>query len=1753
MSRSSVIRIFIVNIAYALKNLKQGKFMIFFDSILNVLGRINNGDYICKNILKFIICVFVMSGLAACSDDNSNVRVNTSPTTDDVILLTDRANQDSLEAYTLENFKDTFLNDIIQKIEENSATGVIITISNSDSGVAKNVILDTTRDNWKDSTMDIFGLIGGEDGNYELTIVITYFSDNGQTGTETTGRLTIFFDSTAPFISSITPTIDFLPITNKENFSFTITFNENINIDTFTAEDFTITPAGLVSVTGVSFDSGTTVPITATTATVTVTTDIPTIQSGDLTISVGVNYEDEVGNEATEDTQLYEIDVELPTVITVDHTTTETDNEYSIIYTFSEEIEGITASNFEIITGVGMIASDIIHDKDTVTLSVTNADETITIRVRDFVDIDKNIGNETIRTLELGELTIIQSDLTIEDGDIYPSGDNYIFTLRFTADVLAESVSKDDFMITAPGNITILNITPSTGIVKAVTVEFKFTDANNTAKDEITIVKGSIRNDVQTNNNSIVISIDRAPRILSIGGNNKTKFNKSDLEGISNVISYTLNFSEAIDGLDKNDFIITPDSNVSAQTVTPNADLTEATVDFIVVGNTDAAFSIALPNGSYTDQGGNENKETIADLPINITIDTIAPTITGPTDYNVATQSFTLTIDFSEALNLDSTHAVIFESNIELTNASTTDSITIDNNGSEGNGRAEIVLSIDVSKTQATITISGNSYSDTLGNTGENNYTFTIDVESLVSNWFTVGACQNFPFDGGTGSASKPYQISHICQIQNIDDNTVDSLGYTNLLAANYILIADIDASYTRNWNSEQGFNPIGNITNGYTGTFDGEGFTIRNLTIDRSGDNNVALFGSNSGIIKDFTLENIDITGNNFVGGFVGQNDGTIDNGNVSGSVNGAEYVGGLVGLNNGTIENSSSSSSVNGNNYAGGLVGSNYDGTISNSISSGSVNGNSYAGGLVGSNYDGTISNSISSGSVNGNSYVGGLVGSNNSGTILNSSSSGSVDGIDNVGGLVGHHIAGMIDNSSAFGNVSGGSNNVGGFVGLSQVGTILNSTSSGSVSGSNAGGFIGFDLDGIYSGDRYCQQDSSLPAVGNNSNITGITTYDVNCEFIPISTTSELQAINNNLNANYRLVNDIDLSGVDFMPLGNLTNNFDGTFDGNGFTIRNLTIDLPASSNLGLFGVNSGTIHDVTLDNADITGNNFVGGLVGQNIAGSYSGNRYCQHNSEISAVGTNEYIPGITTYEANCEVILISTADGLQAINGNLNENYRLVNDIDLSGVDFMPLGNLANFDGTFDGRGFTIRNLTINSPSVIYVGLFGYNTGTIKDITLDSVDITGNNRVGGLVGYSVGGTILNSSSSGSVSGNNNIGGLIGYSVGGTISSSSFSGNVEGNFYVGGLVGYNLGGTILSSGSSGNIEGNFHVGGLIGSNNFGPINHSRFSGSVSGGFFFGGFVGSNDNGFYVNNIWCNPAGVNDPLQTAGKGGDDDGNVEGIDQYICISTADELQDINDNLSEGYMLINDIDLSGVSFTPIGDYDNTFDGTFDGGGFTISNFTINSLSSSYVGLFGYNEGTIRGVILENATITVGNFNIGGLVGYNEGTIENSISSGSVRGNFSVGGLVGFNNGIIDNSSSSASIKGVVLSAGGLVGNNNGTINMSSSSGNVNGNLNTGGFVGNNGGTISNSSSFGSISGILDAGGFVGYNEGTIENSNSSAGSVLSNGNTGGFVGMNDSDSTYINDEWCVIGGSSLEDSGDDGDIDEIDFLGACE
>ena len=233
--------------------------------------------------------------------------------------------------------------------------------------------------------------------------------------------------------------------------------------------------------------------------------------------------------------------------------------------------------------------------------------------------------------------------------------------------------------------------------------------------------------------------------------------------------------------------------------------------------------------------------------------------------------------------------------------------------------------------------------------------------------------------------------------------------------------------------------------------------------------------------------------------------------------------------------------------------------------------------------------------------------------------------------------------------------------------------------------------------------------------------------------------------------------------------------------------------------------------------------------------------------------------------------------------------------------------------------------------------------------------------------------------------------------------------------------------------------------------------------------------------------------------------------------VTSADGLMNIAKLVNGGKSDINitldtDIDLTGKDWTPIGtDYDNSYKGTFDGGGHTITGLTFTT-NDKYAGLFGWlnKAGTVKNVVMEGVQITSNQIyggSIGGVAGYSWGTIENCSVSGSVSGTVYVGGVVGAQiDGSITGCSSSATVKGTV-DVGGVAGqtNSSATLTACYATGNVTleiapkKNIAGGSLVGMNAGSsllacyaTGNVTSTGSSTGYMHIGGFLGDNYTTV-------------------------------------------------------------
>ncbi len=313
-------------------------------------------------------------------------------------------------------------------------------------------------------------------------------------------------------------------------------------------------------------------------------------------------------------------------------------------------------------------------------------------------------------------------------------------------------------------------------------------------------------------------------------------------------------------------------------------------------------------------------------------------------------------------------------------------------------------------------------------------------------------------FAGGSGTANDPYQVSTAEHLNNVRE-------YHN---SHFQQIADIDLS---EYSDDDGWEPIGRATSAFSGTYDGQGYSIKNLFVSRL-QNNIGLFGrTNNAVLKNITITNGSVRGLTRTGGLVGQNTSTeIINCHFEGVVLGGEHTGGLAGtVVFGSISASSGYGTVSGGSFrTGGLVGNAENATIEDSHFSGSVSSSSLqVGGLLGYGTSGTVITRCYAENVDveGTGNAGGIAGFL-SGTLSYSYASGKVTSGNIGGGLVGlTHFQTEITNCYANVDVSA-TNNAGGGVGRNNQGTIRYIYSTGEISspGDNVGGLVGNNAEGV-----------------------------------------------------------------------------------------------------------------------------------------------------------------------------------------------------------------------------------------------------------------------------------------------------------------------------------------------------------------------------------------------------------------------------------------------------------------------------------------------------------------------------------------------------------------------------------------------------------------------------------------------------------------------------------------------------------------
>jgi hypothetical protein len=948
-------------------------------------------------------------------------------------------------------------------------------------------------------------------------------------------------------------------------------------------------------------------------------------------------------------------------------------------------------------------------------------------------------------------------------------------------------------------------------------------------------------------------------------------------------------------------------------------------------------------------------------------------------------------------------------------------------------------------------------------------------------------------------------------------------------LDATYILDSNVNMSNV----TAGSFTPIGNQTNPFTGSFDGQNFTISNLNLAPAA-NYTGLFGYTNGsaIIANANLTYVSITPTNyanFTGSLIGYADNTvIENCHASGSAVINSYFGGLVGfLNNSTVSNSSAAIDITsgGTNYfggsaIGGFVGQvNGQSSINNSQASGNITfitgGQStdgvggFAGNVSGQS---SINNSQASGSVFGNNSVGGFVGLvNGQSSINNSQASGdSRCWGSNVSGFAALVDGSFIENSFAAGVVNGGGDNTGGFIAyLTNSSVVSYCFAAGAVNGnSTAGGFVANITNSTVSN---CYATGLVIGTQSWTNNTGGFVGMIGNPWAGNNLDSSL------IEYSYAVGNVAGVNNVGGFA-GNVTNQPSGV---NPIQFSFFRVDNGGGNNGFAVPASASVLKEIqTFLNAPK--NQTDNTISPWDIAPAPDSSKIWYIVEGMTYPRFYWFPLGDIVYVNESLFINIgSNASGLPdargtPVNWTLDSTYILVENVDMTNVaGFAPIGRSLPFTGSFDGQNYTISNFS-NSSSTDNVGLFGYvESATITNVRLTNVAVSNTgNSTGSLIGFAENTVIENCNAAGSVGGNSLVGGLVGGMLGSTVINSQANVTVTGSSNVGGFVGVAWGGTeIVGSSAIGLVTGSSLVGGFAGNLNDTIVSDCHAEGGVIGNTNVGGFAGNSES-------------------------------SGIDGSSASGTVSGAGGTN---SMGGFVGNLQNSTVSNNWAVGDVTGTFNASYLVGGFAgnIANSTVSDCYADGIAEGMSNVGGFAGVIqlssVINSSEAFGNVigtggypsMIGGFVGnLGNSTISGGYAGGSVTSNAShVGGFAGVaqnGSGIVD-SRAEGTVTGFT-SVGGFAGQiaNSTIIENCTALGNVTGNNNIGGFVGVTWRSdpawgepqIDKSSASGSVTGIVVGGsssyiigGFGGSLQNTIITRCYAEGTVTGGGDSSQFVG----------------------------------------
>lgn len=599
----------------------------------------------------------------------------------------------------------------------------------------------------------------------------------------------------------------------------------------------------------------------------------------------------------------------------------------------------------------------------------------------------------------------------------------------------------------------------------------------------------------------------------------------------------------------------------------------------------------------------------------------------------------------------------------------------------------------------------------------------------LILAWGLFAQTAMTPF-AGDGSATNPYQIA---TWQNLYWVYMRS----DLWGQYFIQTADITfPAEITTWNENRGWPAIGNPTTAFSGSYNGNNYVISGLYINEGASQSQGLFGKLDGTNAE--ISNVHL---------------------INAQVSGTEYTGALVGENNGRVINCTSNAIVSGTSYIGGLVGYNYN-YMTLCSSQGTATGNAYVGGLVGYNR-GTIKNCFSQSNV--------------------IRTSGSTD--VNFGSFMGYHERGTVSYSYSTGSVvyTDAENPVNkGFAGAISsaiplpvyIKCLWDMDSSAQTS--TAG--MGAQLVGKTTAEMQTQltfTDASwnfsypwklnvneYPKIKSFSelNINGTGTVENPYQ---IANASQLVWITHNPSvwnkhflqtANITFPAEINAweSATGWLPIGNLTMPFVGIYDGNNFSISDLYINNTVNGNIALFySIQSNVqIKNLSILNANITGKGETAILAGENIGlisnCHVTGTVNSTSNSTGGIIGFNSGT--ITNCISNANVTGTYYVGGISGFsNGSISNCSNTGN---ITGVDYVGgvAGSLNNGTITYSSSSGTIRGNNLMG------GFIGQAKGTISNCYSRANvirNIGGSSYVGGFVGRPYDCTINNSYSTGSL--------------------------------------------------------------------------------------------------------------------------------------------------------------------------------------------------------------------------------------------------------------------------------------------------------------------------------------------------------------------------------------------------------------------